>query len=114
VRRRRPVGNAKGGGVSLRSKFAIGGVLLTLAPAASAFVFSGSSAWAGACEAKSAQKFLGKRYTEALRDKARAASHATIVEDLRRGEATTTEFRGDRLDIIIDPKTNAVIGLWCG
>jgi hypothetical protein len=33
---------------------------------------------------------------------------------LRRGEAMTAEFRGDRLDIIIDPKTNAVIALWCG
>jgi hypothetical protein len=74
----------------------------------------GSAAWAGACEAKPAQRFLGKPFTESLRDQALAASHATVVEDLRRGESTTAEFRGDRLDIIIDPKTNVVIGLWCG
>ena len=51
---------------------------------------------------------------EALRAKAQAASHARLVQALRRGEAMTAEFRGDRLDIIIDPKTNAVIALWCG
>jgi hypothetical protein len=33
---------------------------------------------------------------------------------LRRGDAATAEFRGDRLDIIVCPKTNAVIGFWCG
>jgi hypothetical protein len=42
------------------------------------------------------------------------ASRASLVQALRRGDATTAEFRGDRLDIIIDPKINAVIGLWCG
>jgi hypothetical protein len=42
------------------------------------------------------------------------ASRTSLVQALRRGDATTAEFRGDRLDIIIDPKINAVIGLWCG
>jgi hypothetical protein len=31
---------------------------------------------------------------------------------LRRGEAMTADFSGDRLDIIVDPRTNAVSGLW--
>jgi hypothetical protein len=31
---------------------------------------------------------------------------------LRRGEAMTADFRGDRRDIIVDPRTNAVSGLW--
>lgn len=82
--------------------------------AAVGLVLGDSGAWAEACNAKPAQAWLGKSYTEALRQKAQAASGAAIVQDLRRGEATTAEFRGDRLDIIIDPKTNKVIGLWCG
>jgi hypothetical protein len=77
-------------------------------------VLGGSSAWAGACKAEPAQTLVGKPYNEALRQKAQGASRASFVRALRRGEATTTEFRSDRLDIIIDPKTNAVIGLWCG
>ena len=67
-----------------------------------------------ACKAKPAQALLGKPYTEALRQNAQAASHASLVQALRRGEAMTADFRGDRLGIIIDPKTNAVIGLSCG
>jgi hypothetical protein len=35
-----------------------------------------------------------------------------MVQDLRRDEAITAEFRGDLLDIIVDPRTNAVSGLW--
>ena len=61
-----------------------------------------------------AQALLGKPYTEALRRNAQAVSHASLVQALRRGDATTAEFRGDRLDIIIDLKTSAVIALSCG
>jgi hypothetical protein len=35
-----------------------------------------------------------------------------MVHGLRRGEAMTVDFRGDRRDIIVDPRTNAVSGLW--
>jgi Peptidase inhibitor I78 family len=95
-------------------EFRAGRALVALASAAAGLVLTGSGARADACEAKPAERFLGKPYTGELRQKAQAASHASLVEALRRGEATTTEFRSDRLDIIIDPKTNAVIGLWCG
>jgi Peptidase inhibitor I78 family len=88
--------------------------LVALAFGALGLVLSGPGAWADACKAKPAQALLGKSYTETLRAKAQAASHASFVQALRRGEAVTAEFRGDRLDIIIDPKTNAVIALWCG
>jgi hypothetical protein len=94
--------------------FRAGRALVALASAAAELVFTGSGARADACEAKPAQRFLGKPYTGELRQNAQAASHARLVQALRRGEAMTAEFRGDRLDIIIDPKTNAVIGLWCG
>ena len=87
---------------------------LALALAALGLLVGGSGAWADGCQVKPAQALLGKPYTEALRAKAQAASHARLVQALRRGEATTAEFRGDGLDIIIDPKTNAVIALWCG
>jgi hypothetical protein len=87
---------------------------LALASAALGLVLGGSGAWADACKVKPAQAFLGKPYTEALRQKAEAASHASLVQALRRGDAVTADFRSDRLDIIIDPKTNAVVGLWCG
>ena len=87
---------------------------LALASAALGLLLGGSGASADACKAKPAQAFLGKPYTEALRQRAQAASHAGLVQALRRGDAMTAEFRSDRLDIIIDPKTNAVIGLWCG
>ena len=79
-----------------------------LALASAAF---GSGAWADACKVKPAQAFLGKPYTEALRQKAQAASHVSLVQALRRGDAMTADFRSDRLDIIIDPKTNAVVAL---
>jgi Peptidase inhibitor I78 family len=97
-------------GASLGSGFSAGRALVALALAALGLVLGGS----GACKAKPAQALLGKPYNEALRAKAQAASRASLVQALRRGEATTTEFRSDRLDIIIDPKTNAVIGLRCG
>jgi hypothetical protein len=35
-----------------------------------------------------------------------------MVQDLRCGEATAADFRGDRRDIIVDPRTKAVSGLW--
>ena len=87
---------------------------LALASAALGLLLGGSGAWADACKVKQAQAFLGKPYTEALRQKAQAASHASLVQALRRGDAMTADFRSNRLDIIIDPKTNAVVGLWCG
>jgi Peptidase inhibitor I78 family len=98
----------RGNGVSIGSGFHAGRVLVALASAAVGLVLSGSGAWADACEAKPVQALLGKPYTETLRRNAQAASDASLVQALRRGEATTAEFRGDRLDIIIDPKTNAV------
>ena len=81
---------------------------LALASAVLGLVLGGSGAWADACKVKPA---LGKPYTEALRQKAQAASHASLVQALRRGDAMTADFRSDRLDIIIDPKTNAVVAL---
>jgi Peptidase inhibitor I78 family len=98
----------------LGSGFSAGRTLVALALAFWGSVIGGSGAWADACKAEPAQALLGKPYNEALRQKAQGASRAGLVQVLRRGEATTTEFRSDRLDIIIDPKTNAVIGLWCG
>jgi Peptidase inhibitor I78 family len=100
--------------VSIGSGFHAGRTLVALALAALGSVLGGSGAWAGGCQAEPAQALLGKPYTEALRAKAQIASRARLVQALRRGEATTTEFRSDRLDIIIDPKTDAVIGVWCG
>jgi Peptidase inhibitor I78 family len=94
--------------------FHAGQTLVALALAIWGLLLGGSGAWAGACKATPAQALLGKPYNEALRAKAQAVSRASLVQALRRGEATTTEFRSDRLDIIIDPKTNAVIGIWCG
>jgi Peptidase inhibitor I78 family len=94
--------------------FRAGRALVALASVAAGLVLTGSGARADACEAKPAQRFLGKPYTGELRQNAQAASRASLVQALRRGEATTAEFRSDRLDIIIDPKTNVVTGLWCG
>jgi hypothetical protein len=84
---------------------------LALASAALGLLLGGSGAWADACKVKPAQAFLGKPYKEALRQKAQAASHASLVQAWRR---QTADFRSDRLNIIVDPKTNAVVGLWCG
>jgi hypothetical protein len=100
-----------GDGVSLGFR---GRALVAVAAAGLGSLLTSADAWADACKAKPAQAFLGKPYTESLRDRAQAAAHASLVEALRRGEATTAEFRGDRLDMIIDPKTDVVIGLWCG
>ena len=100
--------------MSICSGFRAGRALLAPALAALGLALGGSGAWADGCQAKPAQPLLGKPYTAALRQKAQAASHASLVLALRRGDATTAEFRSDRLDIIIDPKTKAVIGLWCG
>jgi hypothetical protein len=86
----------RGNGVSIGSGFRAGRVLVALASAALGLVLSGSGAWAEACEAKPVQALLGKPYTETLRRNAQAASHASLVQALRRGEATTAEFRGDR------------------
>jgi hypothetical protein len=100
--------------VSIGSGFHAGRALVALVSAALGLVLGGSGAWAGDCQATPAQALLGKPYTEALRRNAQAVSHASLVQALRRGDATTAEFRGDRLDIIIDPKTSAVIALSCG
>jgi hypothetical protein len=97
-----------------RSKAIASYALVALASSALELVPSGPGARAEACNAKPAQKFLGKPYTEAIRDQAQAASGATIVEVLRNQGLTTLELRIDRLNILIDPKTNALVWLWCG
>jgi predicted methyltransferase len=65
------------------------------------------------CDAAPAQDLVGQLLSDALREKAKAASGAKGVRVIRPGQAVTMEYRMDRLNILVDDK-DAVTAVRCG
>ncbi len=76
-------------------------------------IASGASAWADGCYALNGGSAVGRRYTDTLAEATRLAVGAATVRKLELGRAYTMEFRGDRLNLVID-KAEIVVAVRCG
>lgn len=65
------------------------------------------------CRVNDAARFVGQAGTSALAAEAREAANAASVRWLQPGSVVTMEFRGDRLNIVLDA-ANRVTGMRCG
>lgn len=67
----------------------------------------------GGCDADRARSLVGQAATDASLEQARAAAGAATVRRLEPGQAVTMEYRGDRLNVVVDA-TGTVAELRCG
>ena len=65
------------------------------------------------CYADAANGFIGQAATAAVVEQARVAAGAAVARTLSPGEVVTMEFRGDRLNLMVD-EANVVTGVRCG
>ena len=66
----------------------------------------------GLCRADAAEKLAGKaRISDA---EAQQATGATIVRQIRPGQAVTMDYRRERVTIETDPKTGKIVRAFCG
>ena len=66
-----------------------------------------------ACNPDAARSLVGQAGTEAVAEQARAAAGAKAVRMLKPGQPATMDFRGDRLNVMLDDAGN-VAELHCG
>lgn len=67
----------------------------------------------GACEAAPAQGFIGQAGTASVIEKARIASGAAMARVLHPNQATTQEFKQERLNLILNDKGRIAV-VRCG
>lgn len=65
------------------------------------------------CDADAASGFIGQAATAGVVEQARVAAGAAVARTLSPGEVVTMEFRGDRLNLMVD-EANVVTGVRCG
>lgn len=65
------------------------------------------------CDADAASGVVGAVATDAVVDQARMLSGAATARTLAPGQVVTMEFRGDRLNLLVD-EANIVTGVRCG
>jgi len=68
---------------------------------------------AQACDADAANGAIGKAATTEVLEQARTAAGAAVARTLAPGQVVTMEFRGDRLNLMVD-EANVVTGVRCG
>jgi hypothetical protein len=68
---------------------------------------------AAACDADAADGFVGQAATTEVVEQARVAAGAAVARTLAPGQVVTMEFRGDRLNLMVD-EANVVTGMRCG
>ena len=68
---------------------------------------------AQACDADAANGAIGKTATTEVIDEARIAAGAAVARTLAPDQVVTMEFRGDRLNLMVD-EANVVTGVRCG
>jgi len=68
---------------------------------------------AQACDADAANGAIGKTATTQVIEEARLAAGAAVARTLAPGQVVTMEFRGDRLNLMVD-EANVVTGVRCG
>ena len=67
---------------------------------------------AGACRRESAEALAGKdRVSD---DEAKALTGATLVRQLKPGDAATADYRQERVTIETDPATGKIVRAFCG
>lgn len=65
------------------------------------------------CDADAASGVVGAIATDAVVEQARVQAGAAVARTLAPGEVVTMEFRGDRLNLMVD-EANVVTGVRCG
>jgi hypothetical protein len=65
------------------------------------------------CDADAANAFIGQAASADVVEQARAAAGAAVARTLAPGQVVTMEFRGDRLNLMVD-EANVVTGVRCG
>ena len=68
---------------------------------------------AQACDADAANGAIGQAATAEVVERARVAAGAAVARTLAPGQVVTMEFRGDRLNLMVDD-ANVVTGVRCG
>lgn len=68
---------------------------------------------AQACDADAANGAIGETATTEVIERARIAAGAAVARTLAPGQVVTMEFRGDRLNLMVD-EANVVTGVRCG
>lgn len=68
---------------------------------------------AAACDADAADGVVGRAATTEVVEQARVAAGAAVARTLAPGQVVTMEFRGDRLNLMVD-EANVVTGVRCG
>ena len=68
---------------------------------------------AQACDADAANGAIGETATTEVIERARNAAGAAVARTLAPGQVVTMEFRGDRLNLMVD-EANVVTGVRCG
>lgn len=68
---------------------------------------------AQACDADAANGAIGRTATTEVIEEARIAAGAVVARTLAPGQVVTMEFRGDRLNLMVD-EANVVTGVRCG
>ena len=68
---------------------------------------------AQACDADAANGAIGRTATSEVIEEARLAAGAAVARTLAPGQVVTMEFRGDRLNLMVD-EANVVTGVRCG
>ncbi|MFO1135609.1 MAG: I78 family peptidase inhibitor [Rhodoblastus sp.] len=81
--------------------------------AALAFLCVLGASGASACDAGKARFAVGRTYSPALAEQARAKAGATIVRQMIRGRPYTMEFSGSRLNLHTDGR-GKVLSASCG
>ena len=67
---------------------------------------------AGACRPESAQALAGR--DQVSDDEAKALTGATLVRQLKPGDAATADYRRERVTIETDPTTGKIVRASCG
>ena len=65
------------------------------------------------CDADAANGFIGQTASDDVVEQARVAAGAAVARTLAPGQVVTMEFRGDRLNLMVD-EANVVTGVRCG
>jgi hypothetical protein len=69
-------------------------------------LLSSAAANAGACDAKKAQRLIGKSYSPRVEQKALELTGASTATPVGQGFAGTADYRTDRVDLWLDPDGN--------
>ncbi len=98
--------------MKLRSKLLAAGAVALAATTVAACQNQTQHAEAGVCRPEAAEALTGKaRVTDA---QAMQLTGASIVRQIKPGQAVTMDYRRERVTVETDPKTNRILRAMCG